>query len=188
MDLKTSLFVGQKICLAPIDHEKDPEIESIWTHDAEYMRMLYLEPMRPLSPSKIKKQYEKIEKKMEESKNLVYFAIRSLDDDRLIGFIRLYWIEWSNGCAIIELGIGDSNDRLQGYGSEALKLLLRYAFAEMNLFRLAAIVPEYNHVALHVFAEAGFVKEVRRREALNRDNQRWDLIHLGILREEWENK
>jgi RimJ/RimL family protein N-acetyltransferase len=188
MDLKTSLFTGQKICLAPIDYEKDPEFESKWTHDAEYMRMLYLEPMRPLTPTQIKKKYEKIEKKMAESKSLLYFTIRCLEDDRLIGFVRLYWIEWTNGNGIIEIGIGDSKDRRQGYGSEAIKLLLRYAFAEMNLFRLAAIIPEYNQVALHVFAEAGFVEEVRRRQALNRDGRRWDLIHLGILREEWEHK
>ncbi|HWQ84069.1 MAG TPA: GNAT family protein, partial [Anaerolineales bacterium] len=69
---------------------------------------------------------------------------------------------------------------------EVLKLILRYAFMELNLFRLAAVIPEYNTAALSLFQKAGFLEEVRRREALNRYRRRWDLINLGILRSEWQ--
>jgi RimJ/RimL family protein N-acetyltransferase len=184
-ELQTPLFEGQLICLAPIDHENDPAIESEWTHDAEFMRMLYTEPMRPLSPAQVKKKYEAIEKDLEESKNLFHFTIRLRADDRLIGLSRLYWVEWTNGAGMLNLGIGNRTDRGQGYGSEALRLMLRYAFAELNLHRVGATIPEYNPVAQHVFAKAGFVEEVRRRQALNRDGRHWDMIHVGILREEW---
>jgi RimJ/RimL family protein N-acetyltransferase len=187
MDIKTSLFVGENICLAPINFMTDPEIESKWTHDSEFMRMFYLEPMRPLNPEQVKKKYTKIEKEMEKSKSRIYFTIRKLQDDRLIGFVNLYWIEWTNGAAIIEVAIGEKSERRKGYGSETLNLMLRYSFAELNLFRLAAIIPEYNQDMLHMFTTAGFIEEVRRREALHRDGVRWDLLHLGILREEWEN-
>jgi len=40
MQIAKSLFNAEKICLAPISHEKDAEIESCWTHDAEYIRMM----------------------------------------------------------------------------------------------------------------------------------------------------
>jgi RimJ/RimL family protein N-acetyltransferase len=185
IEIQTPLFDGKLICLAPIDHENDPATESTWTHDAEFMRMLYTEPMRPLSPAQVKKKYEAIEKELEESKNLFYFTIRQRKDDRLVGFARLYWVEWTNGAGMLQLGIGNRLDRCLGYGSEALHLLLRYAFAELNLYRVGATIPDYNPVAQHVFAKAGFVEEVRRRQALNRDGRRWDMIHVGILREEW---
>ena len=123
---------------------------------------------------------------MEESKNMFYFTMRMRSDDRLIGFAKLHWIEWSNGSGRLELGIGDEKDRRQGYGTEALEMLLRYAFAELNLFRLAADVQEYNPAALGLFNKCGFVEEVRRRQALNRYGRRWDLIQMGILRREWE--
>lgn len=184
-EIQAPLFEGQLICLAPIDHENDPVIESVWTHDAEFMRMLYTEPMHPLSPTQVKKKYESIEKEMEESKNLFHFTIRLRKDDRLVGFGRLYWVEWTNGAGMLKLGIGNRSDRGQGYGSEALHLFLRYAFAELNLHRVGATIPEYNPVAQHMFAKAGFVEEVRRRQALNRDGRHWDMIHVGILREEW---
>jgi RimJ/RimL family protein N-acetyltransferase len=186
MKIEQSLFEGEHICLGPIDHEKDPEIESRWTHDASYLRLISLDPALPASPARLKKRYEAIEKDQDEKKNQFYFTLRMRSDDRLIGFAELNWIEWSNSAGFIKLGIGDPNDRLQGYGSEALGLLLRFAFDELNLYRLTAIVPEYNAIALHVFAKAGFCEEVRRRQSVHRDGRRWDLLHLGLLHDEWQ--
>lgn len=185
MSIENSLYDGQLVCLAPIDHEKDAEVESRWTHNAEYMRLLYPEAARPLSPWQIKKRYEAIEKEMDEDKNLFHFTIRLRTDDRLVGFGQIYWIEWANAVGALRLGIGDPGDRRKGYGSDALQLLLRYAFDELNLHRLGAQVGEYNPVALQLFQRAGFIEEVRRRQALNRDGRRWDMIHLGLLRSEW---
>ncbi len=185
MDLKRSLFEEELICLAPIDPERDAEIEAKWTHDAEYLRLLKADIARPLSPAQVKKAYESIEKKVEEDKNLFYFTIRTRPDERLVGFAKLYAITWSHGTGMLQMGIGDAQDRKQGYGRQALSLLLRYAFDELNLYRLTALVPEYNRDALRFFEKAGFVIEVRRRQALNRDGRRWDLLHLGLLQEEW---
>jgi RimJ/RimL family protein N-acetyltransferase len=188
MKIREPLFESEHICLAPIDYDNDPEVESRWTHDASYLRMLGSDMARPLAPARIKKGYEAIEKQMDEKNNLFYFTIRMRADDRLIGFARLYWIEWTNGTGKIQLGIGDSKNRGKGYGAEALSLLLRYAFAELNLYRLSAFIPEYNLAAQALFIKAGFVEEVRRRQALYRDGRRWDELHLGLLRREWQNK
>jgi RimJ/RimL family protein N-acetyltransferase len=179
------LFAGNKVCLGPIDYERDPEVESSWTHDPDYMRLTYLEPALPRSIAQVKKRYEGFEKEQEEHNNFFYFTIRMRQDDRLIGFAKIYWVEWTNGSALIQLAIGNPQDRQKGYGSEAISMLLGYAFDELNLFRLTAWVPEYNQGALRLFEKAGFTREVQRRQAVNRDGRRWDLIHLGILREEW---
>jgi RimJ/RimL family protein N-acetyltransferase len=178
------------IRLGPINYEKDPAVQSKWTHDAEYLRLLDTSPARPVSPAEMKKKYEALEKEIEESKDQFYFTIRLRSDDpdqndRLVGFARLFWIEWTHGAGQVVLGIGDPSDRRKGYGSEVLNLLLRYAFAELNLFRLSAQIPAYNPGALRLFQKAGFVEEVRRRQALNRDGRFWDLIHVGLLRDEW---
>ena len=190
MSIHEQLFQGSKICLTPIDHEKDPEIVARWTQDAEYQRMLNSDVVRPLSPAQVKKQYEAIEKASEESNGMFYYGIRTLamDDqpERLIGFARLYWIEWSHGAGMLQIGIGDPADRRKGYGSEALRMMLRYAFMELNLFRLGALIPEYNTPALALFQKVGFIEEIRRREALNRYGRRWDMLHLGLLHGDWK--
>ena len=186
MDLQRSLFEGELICLAPIDPEKDAEIESKWSHDAEYLRLLNTEPARPLSPHQVKKKYEEIEKRVEEDKNLFYFSVRERQDDRLVGFAKIYWIGWTHGFGFVQLGIGAPADRGQGFGKEALNLLMRYAFDELNLYRLTAFIPEYNRGALSLFDKSGYVEEVRCRQALNRDGRRWDLMHMGLLLDEWK--
>ncbi len=185
-EMQTQLFEARDIRFGPIDHEAHPEIESRWTHDAEFLRLMELKPARPLSPAMVKKQYESIEKKMDEEKNLFYFTIRSRTDDRLVGKAMLEWISWSNGNAWIVLGIGSPQDRRKGYGSQALEMLLRYAFDELNLFRVSAAIPEYNEAALGLFRKFEFMEETRRRQALYRDDRRWDLMCYGLLRSEWD--
>lgn len=184
-DIQTQLFESEHIRFGPIDHEKDAEIESKWTHDSDFMRMMEVAPARPLSVALVKKQYEKLEKQMDEDKNLFYFAIRAREDDRLIGRAAIQWIEWANGNGFLRLGIGESENRCKGYGKQALRMLLRFAFAELNLYRVSAIVPEYNVAAINLLKKFGFVQEVCRRKSLERDGRRWDLYVFGLLKDEW---
>jgi len=204
MDINISLFEGERLCLGPIDFDKDLEIMTRWTHDVEWMRLLSTKPARPLSTFQLKKKLEEIEKDSDEKRNQFFFTLRerakapapsesgeqqaaeSAPVDRLLGFTYLYWIEWNNGVGMINLGIGEPQERGKGYGKEALGLVLRYAFEELNLFRLTAMVPEYNTVAQRLLEKAGFQVEVRRREALHRDGKYWDLIQLGLLSSEWK--
>ena len=186
--LETPLFDGDLIRLGPIDHEKDDEIESRWTHDASFMRLMYLDPMRPLSVAQVKKKYEELEKEVDENRQPIPFRIRAREDDRLVGLAEFNWIQWNNGIAGIRLGIGAPEDRRKGYGREALGLLLRFAFNEINLYRLNAMIPAYNETAMHLFEDAGFAREVTRREAVNRDGRLWDLYHYGLLAEEWRER
>ncbi len=185
-DIQTQLFEARDIRFGPIDHDLHPEIESKWTHDSEFMRLMELKPARPLTPAMVRKEYESIEKQMEEDKNIIYFTVRARLDDRLIGKAVIEWIDWSNGNGWLRMGIGAPQDRRKGYGTQVLGLLLRYAFAEINLYRVTALVPEYNQGARRLFEKFGFVEEVRRRKALNRDGEFWDLIAYGLLVSEWQ--
>jgi RimJ/RimL family protein N-acetyltransferase len=111
--------------------------------------------------------------------------IRAQVDDRLIGKAQLDRLEWANGVCRVRLGIGSVEDRRKGYGSQALRLLLRFAFAELNLFRVSADVAEYNEGAIALMKKFGFTEEVRRRQSLERNGRRWDLLVFGLLKDEW---
>ena len=185
LDIQTQLFEAKDIRFGPIDHETHPEVESKWTHDAEFMRLMELKPVCPLSPAMVKKQYEDIEKEMEEDKNLFYFTICVREDGRFIGKALVEWIDWANGNGFIRLGIGAAEDRRKGYGSQALGMLLRYSFGELNLYRVTAVVPAYNEGAIRLFQKFGFMEEVRRRKAIHRDGEFWDLVSFGLLNAEW---
>jgi len=184
MSINTQLFQGQHIRLGQIDYEKDPAIESGWTHNSKYLHSLGQQIGRPLSAAKIKKRYEAIEKEMDESKNLFYFTIRSQEDDRLLGFARLFWIEWTNGTGGIQIAIGNPDERDQPYAHEALQLVLQYAFRELNLYRLSAFAGEDDPVGIDLLKSAGFIEEGRRRQAIRRNGKTCDLLLMGLLNDE----
>ena len=185
MSITTPLFESARLRLAPPDPEKDAETESRWTHEPEYHRLISVEPMRPLSPGQIKKKYEEAEKEPPRP-NRFAFTLRLRADDRFLGFARLEHVEWNNGNGTLALGLGAPTDWRQGYGTEALQLLLRYAFEELNLHRLTAQVFEYNLGAQRLFTNAGFQLEARQRQALFRDGRRCDKLVYGLLREDWK--
>ena len=188
INIQKQLFIGTTIWLGPIDHENDPKIMSRWTHDPEYLSLEDVKPVYPLSIGQIQKNLEVIEKELDESKNFFYFTIRARENDRLLGFASIRHIEWTHGTGWVHLGIGDRQDWHKGYGTEALDLLLEYAFNELNLYRLGAEIMEYNFGARRLFEKAGFLEEVCRRKALRRDGQCWNVLLCGLLREEWEAK
>ena len=106
----------------------------------------------------------------------------------MIGKAAIQRIEWTNGNGFLQLGMGAAEDRRKGYGTQALQMLLRFAFAELNLFRVSAVVPEYNAGAVALLQKFGFVQEVCRRKSLERDGRRWDLYVFGLLNDEWRNQ
>jgi RimJ/RimL family protein N-acetyltransferase len=183
--MASQLFEGKLIRFAPHDPDRDAEIDSKWSHDPDYLRSISLDPARPLSPPQIKKKYEDLVKEANEERDLFSFAIRTKADDRLIGFARLFGVEWTHAVSRILIGIGDPNDRGHGYGREAMQMLLRYAFDELNLYRITATTFEYNTTAIAFLKRNGFVLEVTRREAVQRDGRYWDFLAFGLLRDEW---
>ena len=185
MELKP-LFESSNLRLTSIDPEKDAVVESKWTHDPEYVRMFGLDIANPKSVFEVKQQYEQIEKKIKERRDIYYFAVRQKNNDRLIGMAHLDWIELSNGNGSLRMGIGNPEDRGKGWGHEILEMLLRFSFAELNMHRITGIVPEYNQAAKRLLTRHGFKDEVVRRKALNRQGHRWDLLYYGLLRSEWE--
>lgn len=185
LTLSTQLFEEKDVCLGLIDHITHPIIESCWTHDAEFMRLMELKPARPLSPAMVKAQYEAIEREMDEEGNLFHFTILAREDDRLIGKALIEYVDWANGNGYIRLGIGEPEFRRRGFGSQALHLLLRYAFDELDLFRVTAVVPAFNEGALRLLQKFDFMEEARRRDALYYDGKFWDVIGFGLLNTEW---
>jgi RimJ/RimL family protein N-acetyltransferase len=115
----------------------------------------------------------------------VTFAVRTLVDDRLVGLARLYDIIWSNGHALLGLSIPDPEERGKGFGRDALALILRYGFDELGLHRIWLDTVGYNQRAIHMYERAGFREEGRLREHLYRDGRRFDVVLMGLLREEF---
>jgi RimJ/RimL family protein N-acetyltransferase len=182
--MNKSLFEGRLVNLAAYDPDRDAAVEASWTERLCYWRAIDESPARPLSADRVKKRHEKT-KDAEQKASHFPFALREREGDRLVGLVELRWISWPNRTAWLRLAIGDPADHGKGYGRDALQLILRYAFAELNLNRVAVKVPEYNEAALRFYQQAGFSIEVRQREARQVGGRFFDLLWLGMLQPEW---
>ena len=174
-----NLFRGNRIRLAPF-HPKDAEIAAHWTEDGEYQRQMDTDFARPSTPAE---QAEMLNSRR--SPNSVNFALRTLEDDRLIGFVAIHSIEWNNQCGTLSIGIGEAEDRGKGLGGEAIDLILNYAFNELNLYRVGLDVISTNERAIRAYRKAGFREEGRLRASVFRDGERHDRILMCVLRDEW---
>jgi RimJ/RimL family protein N-acetyltransferase len=176
------VFQGDLVRLTAIDAETDAADIARWSNDGVFERLLDSDPAKPRLPATVKEWIEK----QEPRNNSYAFAIRTLTDDRLIGEAELDGIQWPHGDGWIGIGIGAREDWNKGYGTDAMNILLRFAFSELYLHRVSLNVFGYNQRAMRCYEKVGFSVEGRLRACLNRDGQRWDLIFMGILRDEWE--
>ncbi len=173
-----NLFRGQLLRFATMKPD-DAEHLARFTEDYDYLRRLDTDYAVPQSTDSISKSGER-------SHTMIEFMLRTLDHDRLIGFVALHKIEWNNQAALLAIGIGDPDYRGKGYGADALQMILRYAFHELNLNRVGLDVIEYNDSAIRAYTKAGFKEEGRMRSAVLREGKRYDRIIMGILKKEWE--
>ncbi|PLS18011.1 GNAT family N-acetyltransferase [Bacillus sp. M6-12] len=176
--INNNLFYGDRIKLSA-SREEDAAIMVKWGEDTEYLRNVDTEIAFP-------KNKEEFEAEGKAAPNVAYFRLRTIKDDQLIGFAAIHSIEWNNRAGLLAMGIGDSSNRNKGYGSEALRLILRYAFNELNLDRVGLEVIEYNKGGIRAYEKAGFQQEGRKRSVVYRDGKRYDIIVMGVLRPEWE--
>ena len=154
-----------------------------WNQDSEYLRLLDAQPANQVSAKKISEWIQKDQEK--DPPHIFLFGIRTLEEDHLVGFIDLEGSMFPHGDAFVGIGVGEREFWGKGYGTDAMKVILRYAFQELNLRRVSLDTFEYNPRAIRSYEKAGFVHEGRARDFLYREGQRWDMLFMGILREEW---
>jgi len=82
--------------------------------------------------------------------------------------------------------IGDKSAWDQGFGTDAVRALLRHAFETLNLNRVALRVFETNLRAIQVYKKIGFIEEGRLRQDHFIDGQYVDVLLMGILCVEWK--
>ena len=177
------LFRGELVRLTAEEPEMLGRSISRWGRDSEYWRLLDDTPPQLWSAKEIQAWFEEVKGPYAETGT--GFFIRTLGDDRLIGFVGLWDVLWSHGDAELGIGIGEREYWGKGYGSDALQLILRYGFMEMNLSRITLGVFDYNKRALRSYEKAGFILEGRERKSVYRDRERADIVYMGMLRDEW---
>lgn len=176
---------GQLVRLQRLDADTLAAAYTRWWQDSEWVRLMTTSTARAISLRTQKEWFEKLSGP--EAGNF-FFSVCTLDDDRLIGDVGLDGVNWQSGESFVGIAIGEREFWNRGYGSDAMRLILRYAFDELKLRRVSLNTFEYNPRAVRSYEKVGFRHEGRQRQALLRDGRRWDILYMGITRAEWQTK
>ncbi|WP_136604837.1 GNAT family N-acetyltransferase [Paenibacillus dokdonensis] len=113
----------------------------------------------------------------------IMFTIESLQGEN-IGGINLNSIDERNGTFSIGIQV-DQDYRGKGYGTRAVRILLRYAFFERRLHKFNDCVLEGNVPSATMMKKLGCVQEGIRREVIYTDGQYHNLILFGLTKNEF---
>ena len=105
---------------------------------------------------------------------------------RPIGTTSLFGIDHRNRRAEFGIYIGEPECRGKGYGTEAARLTLDYAFTALGLHNVMLRVFEYNLAGIRAYEKAGFKEYGRRRQAYLMGGRMWDDVHMDCLSTEFE--
>ena len=170
--------IGKKVILIPVcKNHLDSFVK--WFNDNEITQ--YIAWFLPLNYEKEEKWYSSM---LEQQNQINYSIVLSENQDSLIGNCNIQ-IDWKNRVGMIGIMIGEKEYWGKGYGTEALRMLVKYGFNTLNLNRIELETYAFNTRALKSYNKVGFKQEGLKRNSYFKNGKYIDSIIMGLLKEEW---
>jgi RimJ/RimL family protein N-acetyltransferase len=118
-------------------------------------------------------------------KDTYNFAIESLESGEYLGGCGINEVDWKNSVAVVGIFLGKPFWN-KGFGSDAMRILLRFIFEQMNINKVNLNVYSFNERAISSYVKCGFKVEGRLRQRVYRDGKYHDEVIMGILRSEFK--
>ena len=171
--------VGERVALGPLRRDLVP-LYARWSNDFGTLRTLGDVP-RGLPTEAMDAIYEGAVG----DEHAAGFTIYERDGWRPIGTCALVHIDERNRSAEFVIYIGEPGARGRGYGTEATRLTLDYAFVARGLYNVLLRVYAYNLAGIRTYQKAGFREIGRRREAHLMGGRLWDVLLMDCLATEF---
>ena len=173
-------LIGERLYLSPVNLD-DIEKYAEWLNDLEIS--LYLTGNSEVYTND--KEREILENLLKSDTDVLFAIINN--DDKLIGNLGLHQIDYKNRKATFGIFIGEKDYWNNGFGTEAINLLLNYGFYFLNLHNINLEVYSYNERAINCYKKIGFKEIGRRRESIILGGKFYDEISMDILSNEIKN-
>lgn len=174
------MFKGKKVILRPINLEKDLDNFYKWIIDPEVMKFLG----NALKPLTREEEFQELKRILGDKSNF-FFAIDELKSGKHIGSTALHKVYHFDGTATAGMMIGDKNFWGQGYGTDALMALLRFAFLDQNLRRINSAAIAFNKRSIRCQQKCGFIIEGVKRKEVFKNGRYHDLVMLALFKNDW---
>jgi RimJ/RimL family protein N-acetyltransferase len=175
------MLTGKLVRLRPLEMS-DLDRYLVWVNDPEVMQWLSRTGTYPWSRLAEEELLEKVSRTR--GYDAVNLAIETLEG-RHIGSIALHNAQPEDRKAGVGLFIGDKEYWNRGYGTDAMRTILRFGFEEMNLQRIHLTVDAENARAIACYKKCGFIEEGRLRQDRYKGGQYFDTLVMGVLVDEF---
>ena len=175
------MIYGERIRLRAPEREDVPRFQA-WLNDPDVRSGLELH--LPMSLVEEENWFEGMIKRPAAEHPLT-IEVRNGDEWKPVGNIGLVNIDWRCRSAEVGIFIGEKALWNQGYGSEAMRLMLHHGFETLNLNRIFLRVHADNLRAVRAYEKAGYVHEGRFRQAEFKDGHYVDVLFMSVLKSEW---
>ncbi len=166
---------GEKIILTPMEAD-DAEFMRQMENDPEVRYALFL--YKPLT----RESAEKKVREMIASPESVMFMILDKENRQIIGQTGLVRIDFVSRAAVFYIAIHHKASRSKGFGTEATRLMVDYAFQTLNLNRIQLHVNSENVPAVHIYKKLGFDIEGTLRQAMYHGGKYCDFYVMGNVK------
>jgi RimJ/RimL family protein N-acetyltransferase len=170
-------LIGPEVHLRPL-LESDATECWTWFNDPDVRRTLALRAV-PNTEANSRAFIRALDPRRDQA-----FAITTRDGDVYVGNCALHEIHPVDRHATLGLVIGRKDYWGKGIGTEAVRLLCRYAFDELNLHRVQLSTYAINERGFRLYTRVGFKIEGRRREHVFIEGRYVDEVIMGLLRGE----
>lgn len=121
-----------------------------------------------------------------DDRTTLMFGIEAHEEGRaLVGVCGLTYIDWRNGHTELSCYIGPTDERKKGYYSDALRVMMRYAFEELRLHMVYGEIFAWNEAVLEACAKLGFRQEGPLRDRVLRSGKWWGSYFVSMTEREW---
>ena len=176
------MIYGERLRLRALER-KDLPLFVAWLNDPEVRENLFVS--HPLSMAEEEIWFERMLKQSQLERPLC-IEVKSGDEWQVIGNLSLMDISNTNRNAELGIVIGDKNYWSQGYGTEAIRILVNHAFKELNLHRVYLRVYATNPRGIRCYEKVGFRHEGTQREAIFKNGKYIDMHMMSVLQTEWK--
>ena len=168
-------ITGERIALGPLRRDLIP-VHQRWFNDFETDRTQGDLP-GPRTLERATGWYER----NATSEDAFWFTIYETATWQPIGITWLSDIDRQHGTAYFAISLGEPAMRGHGYGTEASRLMLNFAFNRLGLHNVALDVFANNPAGIHAYQKAGFTEFGRIRDAYVSGGRRWDIILMEAI-------
>lgn len=171
------MYYGDKVCLRAY-REDDIAKATNFVNDKELKKFLVTTIPFPIT---IWEEESWVKSQISNNNGTYNFAIDDIKSNKYIGGCGIHSVDWLSRVATVGIMIGDKEYWGKGYGTDAMKVLIKFLFDDMNINKIRLSTFSFNERAIKSYKKCGFEIEGVLKEEIFKDGKYYDDIIMSIF-------